>query len=125
MRALLAVALVLLLALLGSIGFLYLGLYNVAATDPHWGVTHQLLEFARSRSIKAQARGIQVPPDLDKPETLALGVDHFATHCAVCHGGPGVPKGDISKGLYPPAPNLAHTSQHLSDAEIFWVIKNG
>jgi mono/diheme cytochrome c family protein len=113
------------LALLGSIGFLYLGLYNVAATDHHWGVTHQLLEFARMRSIKTHAAGIQVPPDLDKPEKLVLGVDHFAAHCAVCHGGPGVPKGDIGKGLYPPAPDLAHTATHLSDAEMFWVIKNG
>jgi mono/diheme cytochrome c family protein len=125
MRALIATLLVLLLALLGSIGFLYLGLYNVAATDQHWGVTHQLLEFARTRSIKTHAAGIQVPPDLDKPEKLVLGVDHFAAHCAVCHGGPGVPKGDIGKGLYPPAPNLAHTSTHLSEAEMFWVIKNG
>ncbi len=125
MRALIAFALVLVLALLGSIGFLYLGLYNVAATDHHWGVTHQLLEFARTRSIKTHAAGIQVPPDLDKPEKLVLGVDHFAAHCAVCHGGPGVPKGDIGKGLYPPAPDLAHTATHLSDAEMFWVIKNG
>ena len=125
MRAFIAIALVPAFALLGSIGFFYLGLYNVAATDPHWGVTHQLLDFVRTRSIKAQARGIQMPPDFDKPEKLVLGVDHFAAHCAVCHGGPGVPKGDIGKGLYPPAPDLGHSSQHLSDAEIFWVIKNG
>ena len=125
MRALIAIALVLLLALLGSIGFVYSGIYSVAATDPHWGITYQILETVRTRSIKAQARGITVPPGLDNPDKLALGVEHFAAHCAVCHGGPGVPKGDIGKGLYPAPPDLAHTSTHLSDAEMFWVIKNG
>ena len=125
MRAFIAIALVLLLALLGSIGFVYSGIYNVAATDQHWGLTEQILETVRTRSIKAHAADIQVPPGLDNPDRLRMGVEHFAAHCAVCHGGPGVPKGDIGKGLYPPAPDLAHTSTHLSEAEMFWVIKNG
>src|SRR4051794_16823255 len=125
MRALIAIALVLLLALLGSIGFVYSGMYNVAATDPHWGLTHQILETIRIRSIRVRAAGITAPPELDSPDKLALGVDHFAAHCAVCHGGPGVPKGDIGKGLYPPAPDLAHTATYLSEAEMFWVVKNG
>ena len=125
MRAVIALGLVLLLALLGSIGFVYSGMYNVAATDPHWGLTSQILETVRTRSIRTQAAGITVPTDQESSAKLAMGVEHFAAHCAVCHGGPGVPKGDIGKGLYPAAPNLAHTSQHLSDAEMFWVIKNG
>ena len=93
--------------------------------DRHWGLTEQILETVRLRSIRAQAAGITVPADLDQPEKLVMGVEHFAAHCAVCHGGPGVPKGDIGKGLYPPAPDLAQVSMHLSEAEIFWVIKNG
>jgi mono/diheme cytochrome c family protein len=97
----------------------------VAATDPHWAFTYQILETVRDRSIKAQAAGIKVPAGLENPDKLAMGVEHFAAHCAVCHGGPGVPKGDIGKGLYPPAPDLAHVSTHLSEAEMFWVIKNG
>jgi hypothetical protein len=35
MRALLAIALVLLLTVIGSIGLVYFGSYNVAASDPH------------------------------------------------------------------------------------------
>ncbi|MGE0279058.1 MAG: cytochrome c [Rhizobiaceae bacterium] len=125
MRAVIAVGLVVLLALLGSAVFVYSGIYSVAATDRHWGLTAQIFEAVRIRSIRTHAAGIQVPPNLDKTEKLVMGVDHFAAHCAVCHGGPGVPKGDIGKGLYPSPPDLAHTSQHLSDAEMFWVIKNG
>ena len=125
MRALLVIAVPLALVILGGLGFVYSGIYNVAATDPHWAFTYQILETVRDRSIKAQAAGIKVPPGLESPDKLAMGVEHFAAHCAVCHGGPGVPKGDIGKGLYPPAPDLAHVSTHLSEAEMFWVIKNG
>jgi mono/diheme cytochrome c family protein len=125
MRALTAIVLVLLFALLGSAGFIYFGFYNVAATDPHWDLTEQILETVRTRSIQAHAAGITVPPDLADPGKLPMGVEHFAAHCAVCHGAPGVPKGDIGKGLYPPAPDLAHTGAHRSDAEMFWIIKNG
>src|SRR4051794_22237912 len=125
MRTLLAIALVLLIALLGSAGLVYFRSYNVAASDPHWSLTQQILDAVKTRSIRAHAAGIQVPPDLDKPETLVMGVEHFAAHCAVCHGGPGVPKGDIGKGLYPAPPDLAQATKHLSDAEMFWIIKNG
>jgi hypothetical protein len=106
MRALTAIALVLLLALLGSIGFVYSGIYNVAATDPHWDLTHQILDTVRTRSTEAHAAGIKVPSELDNSDKLTLGIEHFAARCAVCHGGPGVPKGDIGKGLYPEPPDL-------------------
>ena len=105
--------------------FLYAGAVNVAATDPHWSATHWILETARTRSIKTRAAGIQVPPDLGDEKRLVVGTEHFAAHCAVCHSAPGVPKGDIAKGLYPAPPDLRHTASHLSDAEMFWVIKNG
>jgi hypothetical protein len=54
-----------------------------------------------------------------------MGVDHFADHCAVCHGAPGVPKGDIAEGLYPQPPDLAVTSKRHTDAELFWIMKHG
>ena len=100
-------------------------MYNVAATDPHWPVTHWVLETARMRSIKAHAAGITVPPGFDDPAKIPIGVEHFAAHCAVCHGAPGVPKGDIAHGLYPPPPDLAVTAKLYSDSELFWIIKHG
>ncbi len=54
-----------------------------------------------------------------------MGVEHFAAHCAVCHGAPGVPRGDIAQGLYPRPPDLAKTVKFYSDGELFWIIKNG
>jgi mono/diheme cytochrome c family protein len=112
-------------ALLGGVAVIYTGAYDVAATAPYWPVTHWVMETARIRSIKAHAAGIQVPQNFDAPGNIPMGVEHFAAHCAVCHGAPGVPRGDIAHGLYPPPPDLAKTVKLYSDGELFWIVKNG
>jgi mono/diheme cytochrome c family protein len=113
------------LALLGGFAVIYTGAYDVAATSPHWPVARWLMETARIRSIKAHAAGIQLPPNFDDPANIPMGVEHFAAHCAVCHGAPGVPRGDIARGLYPPPPDLAKTAPLYSPGELFWIVKNG
>ena len=71
------------------------------------------------------ATGIPVPAGLDDHGTIVTGTEHFAAHCAICHGAPGVPKGEIAAGLYPQPPNLDHAAKQLSPAELFWIVKNG
>jgi mono/diheme cytochrome c family protein len=110
---------------LGAGAVIYAGLYDVAATSPHWPATAWLLEAARTRSIRAQTAGIAVPPGLDDPAKVLIGVEHYAAHCAVCHGAPGVPKGDIAQGLYPSPPNLAKAARLYSPADLFWILKHG
>jgi mono/diheme cytochrome c family protein len=116
---------VIVIVILGGFGFVYSGVYDVGATDRHWELTYWLMQTARTRSIEAHAAGILVPPGLDDQDKLVMGTEHFAAHCAVCHGAPGVPKGDIAAGLYPQPPNLAHTTEQFSPAELFWIVKNG
>lgn len=126
MRSFLASFIILVLvALLGGGAFVYLGAFDVAATDRHSPAVYWLLEQARNRSIRTHAAGIQVPAGLDDPQKILVGTDHFAAHCAVCHGAPGVPKGDIARGLYPAPPDLAQAAAHYSPAELFWILKNG
>src|SRR5262249_37378181 len=78
---------------LGAGVTIYAGVYDVAATEPHWPATGWILETARIRSIKPHATGIAAPPGFDDPAKIPIGVGHFAAHCAVCHGAPGVPGG--------------------------------
>jgi mono/diheme cytochrome c family protein len=103
----------------------YFGVYDIGATIPHWRITHSIIETARVRSIKAHAVGIAAPPGLDDPARIPMGTEHYAAHCAVCHGAPGVPKGDIAHGLYPQPPDLAVTASAYSDGELFWILKHG
>jgi mono/diheme cytochrome c family protein len=118
------VAVIILGALLGA-AVIATGAYDVAATTPHWSTTEQLIATARVRSIKARAGGIEVPANLATEANLIMGTEHFAAHCAVCHGAPGVPAGDIAHGLYPKPPNLAESARLFSEGELFWIIKHG
>jgi len=111
--------------LLVAVAFIHLGIYNVAATDHHSPVVQWVMEQTRIQSIRAHARGIEAPPGLDDPKRVLAGADHFAAHCAVCHGAPGVPKGDIAEGLYPAPPNLAEAPARYTPGELFWILKNG
>jgi mono/diheme cytochrome c family protein len=113
------------IVLIGGAVFVYSGVYDIGATTPHWPITHWVMETARVRSIKAHAAGISAPPGLDDPAKLLIGTEHFAAHCAVCHGAPGVPKGDIAQGLYPQPPDLAVTASGYSEGELFWIVKRG
>jgi mono/diheme cytochrome c family protein len=111
--------------ILGGVGFIYLGAYDIGADAPHWGLISQIFETARFRSIKAHAAGVTAPVGLDDQARILIGTEHFADHCAVCHGAPGVPKGEIAEGLYPQPPDLAVTSIRYSAAELFWIVKHG
>jgi mono/diheme cytochrome c family protein len=116
---------IILLLILGAAAFIYGGVYNVAATDPHWRIVYQLIDTIRVRSIKAHAAGIQTPAGLDADDKIVMGTDHYAAHCAVCHGAPGVPKGEIAQGLYPQPADLAESAKTYQPNELFWILKNG
>ena len=60
------------------------------------------------------------------PLVIAAARDHFADHCASCHGNRGDGKTMYGEGLYPPPPDLREPStQDLTDGELFNIIKNG
>lgn len=122
------------LAALGLVGllalgalFAYSGLYNVAATQGHAKPIEQILRVVMMRSVVARARGI-TPPANFKPQDHELAehaAGHFEAMCRTCHGAPG--KRPDPWQLYPPAPDLADALRvtRWSDAEVFWIIKNG
>src|SRR5437764_12936039 len=126
MRSVIAtVASVVVLFALAGAGLIYSGAYYVGADQPHWSVTSWLLNVARDRSIRTHASGIAVPAGLDDPARIVAGVSHYAEHCAVCHGAPGVEWGDVAEGLYPRPPNLANAPRFYTPGELFWIIKHG
>jgi mono/diheme cytochrome c family protein len=122
---LVSLAVVIALIVVGGLAVIYSGFFDVAASVPDWPVTRWVLETARNRSIKVRAAAIQAPPGLDDPAKLLIGTEDFAAHCAVCHGAPGVPKGDIADGLNPQPPDLAHASDHYTPSELFWILEHG
>ena len=103
---------------------IYMGAYNFAADIPHTQPVYWLLETARERSIAVRAADVVVPGDLADPKRIASGAGQYADMCSSCHLAPGMKRTEISRGLYPRAPELRRRS-HSTPAEDFWVVKHG
>src|SRR5262245_24462842 len=84
-----------------------------------------LARSVRSMAMPAAASASRNPIPLDA-ETLSEGKEHFADHCALCHGNDGKGQTEIGKHLYPRAPDMTdRPTQSLSDGQLFFIIKNG
>lgn len=118
--------------LVGSLGFVYSGLYPIGADTRHSQVVYWLLETLRKRSVARASQDIVVPP-LDDPNLLLQGGPDYNEMCSGCHLKPGKLKSDMSIGLYPTPPNLTSPAAtdghedhaHDNAAETFWIIKHG
>ncbi len=118
-----------LMLVLGSAGlvagllFIYFGIFNVAADDPHTKPVYWLMEAVRERSVALRARGIDVPP-LDDPAMITSGGADYNEMCTGCHLRPGVERSEMASAMYPQPPNLAKVKRD-NPAATFWIIKHG
>ncbi len=112
------------LAVLAVAGGVYVwsGLYNIGADEPHFQITSSILETLRERSIETRADKLEVP-DLSDPAKITQGAGNYNAMCTGCHLSPGMADSEMSKGLYPAPPNLA--KETVDPAHAFWVIKHG
>jgi hypothetical protein len=105
--------------------FVWLGVYNVAADQPHWKITSWFLEEVRERSIAVRSRDIS-PPSSVSPTTVENASYYYYGTCDICHGAPGNPPDKFSRGLDPRPPDFASPNWDMpEEAEMFWIIKNG
>jgi len=84
-----------------------------------------LARRARTLAIPRSARDMRNPVPLT-PQVLAEGREHFADHCAICHGNDGSGDTEVGRGLYPRPPDMRQpATQSLPDGELFYIIENG
>ncbi|MEO8742097.1 MAG: cytochrome c [Lysobacteraceae bacterium] len=112
----------LVLIAIGLALFGYSGLYNIGADDPHWPVTHRILQSVRDRSIHVRSRDLPMP-NLQDPQLILKGAGQYAAMCTGCHLAPGMHESEIRPGLYPQPPELAKV--RFDPRDEFWVIKHG
>lgn len=122
-KSLLAMSLLSGVALVGTAGFVWSGIYNIGADDTHTKPVYAVLQTLRERSIDTRAHKLQLPANLNDPARIRQGAGNYNAMCTGCHLGPGMQETELSKGLYPTPPNLAKES--VDAAEAFWVIKHG
>ena len=117
-------ALVVALLVAAGLGFVYSGVYDVAATRPHSRAERWLLRTLMERSVRARADEVAAPP-AESDEILATGFHHYDEMCAVCHGAPGVERSEIGEGIEPEPPDLAEKAGDWTLPEIFWITSYG
>jgi mono/diheme cytochrome c family protein len=127
MKTLNTVVLTLAVTAMAGLGYVYSGLFDVAADQPHGALVNWIFETTREQSIAIRAKEIEVP-NLDEPELIEQGADEYAEMCSGCHLAPGVADNEFRQGLNPPAPELAKpepAEDAMTAAQQFWVVKHG
>jgi mono/diheme cytochrome c family protein len=113
-----------LVAVAGAAGFVYLGLYDVTATDQHTAQVFWVLKTTMRRAVILHAKAVKVPALGDAPQ-IARGRALYTVHCVRCHGAPGVAPEPFALGLRPSPANLANTGIEWKPNELYWTIKHG
>ncbi len=99
--------------------------HGFSARDEPTAVEAFVARQLRHLSVPPAARRA-VNPVMQTDEVLAEAREHFADHCALCHGNDGRGDTPIGRNLYPKAPDMtASKTQSLSDGELFYIIENG
>ncbi len=114
-----------LLAIIAAMGFVYSGVYDIAADTPHHAVTHWLLHTTMDRSVARRAAEISVPGNLGDTTVIRSGAGLYAEMCIDCHLAPGLASTELREGLNPQPPELAYEVADMSPAELFWITKHG
>jgi mono/diheme cytochrome c family protein len=99
--------------------------HGVSARDQPTQAEIFIARRLRHLAIPIAARQM-ASPSPSTPATVKAGMEHFADHCAICHGNDGSGDTEIGKGLYPKAPDMrTDETQNLSDGELYYIIENG
>lgn len=102
--------------------FVYSGVYNVGADDPHTKPVFAIMQTLRDRSIHVRSESLALP-NLEDPQMILKGAGQYAAMCTGCHLKPGMKDSEIRPGLYPQPPDLSQARVDPKDA--FWIIKHG
>ena len=95
-----------------------------ARPQPSW-LESRFALFMRSWMTPATYKGLRNPVS-NTPDNFTAAREHFADHCASCHGNDGSGNTEMGRNLYPKAPDMRlPRTQNLSDGELFYIIENG
>lgn len=120
------IGIVIVLCLIVAGGAIFLSQFSISAI-PNPGKFETRIATASLRAIVAKRARREVPAQPPATATsVAAGGMTFGGECATCHGTEGDKPTDVGRSMYPRAPSLAsHDVQEWSDAELFYIIRNG
>lgn len=128
--AIVTIVVMIVLITLAAGAFARTGIVNVAASADYLPGAEWFFGTLSESSIRKHARaavedGTITPPAEITPAMIANGRHHYVEMCVVCHGAPGVERGEIGRGQKPLPPELSHAAEEFTISEIYWVIEHG
>jgi Cytochrome C oxidase, cbb3-type, subunit III len=119
-----AILLVVLLGVATAVFFLVRGRGVDTRGEPSWVEARTAL-FLRSWLTPDEFKR-RLNPVTASPGILVSAREHFADHCASCHGNDGSGNTEMGRKLYPRVPDLRlPRTQRLTDGELFYFIEHG
>jgi mono/diheme cytochrome c family protein len=98
---------------------------GLTARRAPWPGEARLAQFVRSWTVPAEYRRMSNPV-APTAEALRAGMEHWADHCALCHGNDGSGQLSVGRSLFPAAPDMREgATQRLSDGALFYAIEQG
>ena len=123
-KVLLVVLLVLLLVAVGLL--IAASQFSLSALNDPGRVETYVATKAKRWLVGRSARGSLPPAPPNDALSRASGQMVFGAECATCHGQDGRTPTDVGQWMYPRTLDLSSPGvQQWSDAELFWIIKNG
>jgi mono/diheme cytochrome c family protein len=122
--ALTTTAVLTLLALAAGAAVVWGGLYDVAATTRHTQPVFSLMHYAMRRSVSWRAQDVEVPA-LDARTVRERGALCYRDKCLACHGGPGVARAEMARGMQPLPTSLVDAARDTPLAELYWITRHG
>jgi mono/diheme cytochrome c family protein len=109
---------------LAAVAFVWAGGISATRRRP-WPFEERVAKTAWRLLVPRSARAARNPLT-DTPDVLRGAREHWADHCALCHGNDGSGDTTIGGRVYPKVPDLrAPATQRLSDGELFYAIEQG
>jgi len=124
MRVIFEAVVLVVLAALGLLVWVYSGGFDATAFRPDSGTATWLLETAKRQSVRVHAANIAVPPLADSA-MVESGARLYHDNCEGCHGAPAIDVQPFARNLRPMPPALGDNVRGWTAAQLFWVVKNG
>ncbi|CCF18355.1 Di-heme cytochrome c (Class I) [Pseudorhizobium banfieldiae] len=109
---------------LGTVAYVYLGGYNIAATEEHSSFTRWVLDTNFHQSVEGGGASVSGPEQLT-PEMAAAGASPYKEMCQHCHSAPGGERASWAEGMRPLPPHLTEAAAEWEPSEVFWLVKHG
>jgi len=113
-------------ALIGALvaAALFFGGFDTAADYPWPQPISWAIHRTMTNSVKVRARAVAAPERFT-PAEVEAGFRLYDSHCAMCHGGPGLGRQPWTAGLEPTPPYLVEAARRWSRSEMFLIVHDG